>query len=70
MSDIPSLFFQVYSPTPDDMLSQGGDPNLQYASPKGGISSGDSYYIGKWSFVYTELLLQLFLPVPDLIKKL
>eukprot|EP00795_Rhopilema_esculentum_P003690 gene3690-14956_t len=36
----------VYSPTPEDMLSQGGDPNLQYASPKGGISSGDSYYMG------------------------
>ncbi|XP_065063748.1 transcription factor 12-like isoform X3 [Rhopilema esculentum] len=35
----------VYSPTPEDMLSQGGDPNLQYASPKGGISSGDSYYM-------------------------
>eukprot|EP00112_Aurelia_sp_Birch-Aquarium-sp1_P001697 Seg1184.2 transcript_id=Seg1184.2/GoldUCD/mRNA.D3Y31 product="Transcription factor 12" protein_id=Seg1184.2/GoldUCD/D3Y31 len=35
----------VYSPTPEDMLSQGGDPSLQYTSPKGGISSGDSYYM-------------------------
>ena len=39
--------FQVYSPSPEEMLSQGGDPSLQYSSPKGGIPSGDSYYIGE-----------------------
>eukprot|EP00794_Sanderia_malayensis_P019415 gene19415-21339_t len=35
----------VYSPSPDDMLSQPGDPTLQYSSPKGAIPGGESYYI-------------------------
>jgi len=60
----------VYSPTPDDMLSQGGDPNLQYASPKGGISSGDSYYMDHgspdpWGHHMTNSRNQQAQPIPS-----